>query len=144
MPPDPKPLTLARFRELIDAYGAMPARWPVAERAAAEALVRNDAQAARLLAEAEPLDALLDTYEVAELAPRVRARVLEVPQVAERKQRKRFGLRMAWAVALSCLIGVISGAWSAPEASADDDEWTELTQVSFYADIDPETGEEVP
>ena len=33
MPPDPKPLTLARFHELIDAYGATPARWPEAERA---------------------------------------------------------------------------------------------------------------
>ena len=143
MPPDPKALTLARLRELIDAYGAAPARWPEAERAAAELLVQSDTQAARLLAEAEPLDAWLDSYEVAEVAPRLRARVLEVPLVAARK-RRRFGLRMAWAVALSCVIGVISGAWSAPEVSADDDEWTELTQVSFYADIDPETGEEEP
>jgi hypothetical protein len=143
MPPDPKPLTLARFRELIDVYGATPARWPEAERVAAELLVQTDAQAARLLVEAEPLDAWLDGYEVAEVAPRLRARVLEVPAVAARK-RRRFGMRMAWAVALSCLIGVVSGAWSAPEVSADDDEWTELAQVSFYADIDPETGEEEP
>ena len=143
MPPDPKPLTLARFRELIDAYGATPARWPEAERAAAERLLQSDAQAVRLLAEAEPLDAWLDSYEVAEPAPRLRAKVLEVPAIAARTKR-RFGLRVAWAVALSCLIGVVSGAWSAPEVSADDDEWSELAQVSFYADIDQVSEEEEP
>ena len=143
MPPDPKPLTLARFRELIDVYGATPARWPDQERAAAELLLQSDASAARLLAEAEPLDAWLDGYEVAEIAPRLRARVLEVPALAERK-RRRFGMRVAWAVALSCLVGVISGAWSAPEVSADDDEWSELAQVSFYADIDPVSEEDEP
>jgi hypothetical protein len=143
MTPDPKLVTLARFRELLDVYGAVPARWPEAERAAAELLAQSDAQAARLLAEAEPLDAWLDSYETSELAPRLRARVLEVPALAARK-RRRFGLRVGWAVALSCLIGVISGAWSAPEVSADDDEWTELAQVSFYADVDSVTAEEEP
>jgi hypothetical protein len=143
MPPGPKPLTLARFRELIDVYGATPARWPEAERGAAERLLQSEPQAASLLAQAEPLDVWLDSYEIAEPAARVRARVLEVPVLAARK-RRRFGMRMAWAVALSCLIGVISGAWSAPEVSADDDEWTELAQVSFYADIDPTAEEDEP
>jgi hypothetical protein len=73
--------------------------------------------------------------------------VLEVPIVAARK-RRRFGFRLAWAVAFSCVIGVVSGAWSAPEASADDDEWADLTGVSFYvdADADPDVtvSEDVP
>ncbi|HKU42154.1 MAG TPA: hypothetical protein VJR89_28540, partial [Polyangiales bacterium] len=125
MPSQPKPITLTRLRELVDAYGADPQRWPEAERAPAQELIRVDAEAARLLAEAEPLDAWLNAYEVAEPPARLRARVLEVPAVAERK-RRRFGFRLAWAVALSCLIGVISGAWSAPEVSADDEEWDEL------------------
>lgn len=143
MPSDPKPMTLTRLRELVDAYGADPQRWPASERGPAEQLIRQDAEAARALAEAEPLDAWLNTYEVLEPPARLRARVLEVPVLAERK-RKRFGWRFGWAVALSCVIGVISGAWSAPEASADDDEWDELAQVSFYPGLGASNEEDAP
>jgi hypothetical protein len=142
------PMTLARLTELVDAYGARPDAWPSAERNAAELLLRESAEAQRVIANAETFDSLLDDYEVAdEVSPALRARVLEVPIVAART-RRRFGFRLAWAVAFSCLIGVASGAWSAPEASADDDEWAELTEVSFYtdADADPDvtTVENVP
>jgi hypothetical protein len=142
------PMTLARLAELLDAYGARPESWPSAERNAAQLLLRESADAQRLVADAAELDGVLNDYEVAEeVSPALRARVLEVPIVTARK-RRRFGFRMAWAVAFSCLIGVASGAWSAPEASADDDEWAELTEVSFYADADADpdvtTVEEVP
>jgi len=51
---------LDRFRELMDAYGAEPARWPANERAAAEALLAINAEAAQLRERAGALDALLD------------------------------------------------------------------------------------
>lgn len=142
MKPTAPPMTLARFTELLDAYGTRLAHWPDAERAAAESLRAAGGEAARLFAEAEALDGLLDRYEVAEPSPRLRARVLEVPAAAARGKRQ-IGWRLAWAVAFSCLIGVVSGAWSAPEASADD-EWTELTEVSFYADLDLSSEEDEP
>jgi hypothetical protein len=134
-PPAVPPMTLARFTDLLDAYGARADAWPQAEREAAQLLLQENGDAQGLVAEAERLDAWLDDYAVAEVSPRLQARVLEVPIVAARK-RRRFGFRVGWAVALSCLIGVASGALSAPEVSADDDEWVELTEVSFYADAD--------
>jgi hypothetical protein len=51
---------LDRFRELLDAYGGEPARWPANERAAAEALMAGNTEAARLRIRAAALDALLD------------------------------------------------------------------------------------
>ena len=145
-PTDPPVMTLARFAELLDAYGARLAQWPAAERAAAERFAQTDAEAQRLLASDAALDAWLETYAVDEVSPRLMARVLEVPALAQRKQR-RFGFRLAWAVAFSCLVGLASGALTAPDASADDDEWAELTEVSFYSDVDADpdlTAEEAP
>ncbi len=52
-------LTPARFRAIIDAYGAEPRRWPDAERAAALAYLEANPQEA-WLDEARGLDAMLD------------------------------------------------------------------------------------
>jgi hypothetical protein len=60
-------MELERFRQLIEAYGAAPARWPAAEREAARALAAANAAAAGLLTEAAGLDYLLD--QAAALAP---------------------------------------------------------------------------
>ena len=62
-------LTEARFRDIVDAYGADAARWPEEERAAAAIFARNHPElAAGLLEEARALDAWLD------------ADVVEVPE----------------------------------------------------------------
>lgn len=54
-------LTEARFREIVDAYGADSARWPEEERAAAAIFARNNPGTAQpLLDEARRLDAWLD------------------------------------------------------------------------------------
>jgi len=45
-----------RLAEVLAAYGADPARWPAAERARLEALVRSDPQ---LLVEAREIDRVL-------------------------------------------------------------------------------------
>lgn len=57
-------MTPERFRELIDAYGGDPKRWPAAERRAAEDCAARDPAARAALAEAARLDALLDAMTV--------------------------------------------------------------------------------
>ena len=61
---------LARFRDLIGAYGADPRRWPPDERAEAEALLARSPEAAALQRTAAALDALLDRAP-APAAPRL-------------------------------------------------------------------------
>jgi hypothetical protein len=53
-------ITLVRFAQLLDAYGAEPARWPAEEREAALALLARSPEARRQRDEAARLDALLD------------------------------------------------------------------------------------
>ncbi|OZI66892.1 hypothetical protein [Bordetella genomosp. 11] len=59
-------MTPERFRTIVDAYGADVRRWPEAERAAAQAWASaHRIQADRILAQAAPLDAWLDSHAVA-------------------------------------------------------------------------------
>ena len=91
-----------RFRRLIDAYGADPARWPPPERAAALALLATSAQARVALEAARRLDGLLaaDQTPVADasLAGLVIARATAQPQ----ERLVRSGRR------------VEAGSWSLP------------------------------
>ncbi|MBS1165711.1 MAG: hypothetical protein H6R00_1736 [Proteobacteria bacterium] len=57
-------MTPERFRQIVEAYGAVPQRWPIRERAAAEAFVGQNAQARDMLAREADLDRLLDAYRV--------------------------------------------------------------------------------
>jgi anti-sigma factor RsiW len=52
-------MTLARFQHLLDVHGADLARWPQAQRAAADRLLAADPAAAAALARARALDALI-------------------------------------------------------------------------------------
>jgi hypothetical protein len=95
-------MSLHRFARLLEGRGADLARWPAAERAAAEALLAGSAPARRLLAEARALDALLRDglpSPDADAAGRVRAavarRVARLPRPAppSRGMRLARGLR---------------------------------------------------
>jgi hypothetical protein len=55
-------MTLKRFKQLLDAYGADLARWPVGERAAARTLIAADPRARQAREETAELDAFLDRY----------------------------------------------------------------------------------
>jgi hypothetical protein len=55
-------VTLKRFKQLLDAYGADLARWPVGERAAARALLAADPRARQARETTAELDAFLDRY----------------------------------------------------------------------------------
>jgi hypothetical protein len=61
-------MTLAEFERLLDIYGAYRSRWPADARAAAAHLAARDAEACRLLAEAEALDRVLQSAPVPTLA----------------------------------------------------------------------------
>jgi len=73
-----------RFRRLIAAYGADPARWPPGQRARAEALLTRSTKARTLLAEAQAFDSLLmaDAKPPADeqLAAAIIARATAAPQ----------------------------------------------------------------
>ncbi|MEQ8281618.1 MAG: hypothetical protein RIC04_02510 [Parvibaculum sp.] len=56
--------SIERLKEIVDAWGASPSRWPEAERGAAEALLAASSEARGLVAEAQRLDALLDAAPV--------------------------------------------------------------------------------
>jgi hypothetical protein len=100
---------LERFQELIDAYGAEPSRWPLAERAGAEALLANDAQARALVADAAALDALLDAAEAApEPSDLLRHRVLRAAPRA-RAAISRFGWASGAGWAAAAAAGVLVG-----------------------------------
>jgi hypothetical protein len=61
-------MTLAEFARLLDVYGADRTRWPAEMRAAAAHLAVRDADACKLLAEAEALDRVLQSAPVPALA----------------------------------------------------------------------------
>jgi len=54
------PMPLARFRALLDAYGAQPERWPADEREAARALLGQSPEAQRWRDTSARLDTVLD------------------------------------------------------------------------------------
>jgi len=70
------PMNLARLEEILDAYGADPRRWPAEERAAAEALIAESAEAATLRENAAALDMLMDISTTPGPSPELMARVL--------------------------------------------------------------------
>src|SRR5262245_34780697 len=61
-------MTLGEFERLLDIYGGDRTRWPIDARAAAAHLVARDADARRLLAEAEALERVLECAPLPSLA----------------------------------------------------------------------------
>jgi hypothetical protein len=61
-------MTFGEFERLLDIYGGDRTRWPTDARAAAAHLVARDADARRLLAEAEALDRVLESAPLPSLA----------------------------------------------------------------------------
>ena len=119
-----------RFSQLAEAYGADARRWPQAEREAAEAFRRDRPdEAARLLAEADAVDALLDAAPRPAVSHALRERVL-ADAVRLKAGRPLFGFRpgrLVWlsggAFAAAACAGVIAGqtltAYLTADAQAD-------------------------
>lgn len=131
-------LSLDRFRELTDAYGADPARWPPPEREGAEALLAHDARARAVQAQAAALDALLAADAVAPPRPPLRRAILLAaemrgPGFLPMLWRELGGLRVAGpALAASLVLGIgvadVFGLQSTDAATA-------ATQAPGYAEL---------
>jgi hypothetical protein len=133
----PPPLLVSRFAELLDSYGGDLARWPELDRVRAEALLRTDADARRLHEDALRLDAQLDAFELPELSPQLRSRVLEIPirhPHAPRRYAWFSGMRLGMLAVVPCLLGFLGGAWMT-DPNDTDEGWNEVTSVSLLSDI---------
>ena len=121
-------MTPTRFADLLDAYGAEPARWPAAERDAALTLLARDAAARRAQAQAASLDALLDRAPVAPQSAALQARVLAAAPTAADRQHSPVSPPMAnrasprsWLGAIGHLVARLTpapGSWQPAAAMA--------------------------
>jgi hypothetical protein len=110
-------MNIDRFKVLLDGYGADPARWPAAERAAAEAFARTSPEAASLIAAARALDRALECMPTAAPAldpVAVAAAASAAPQRrASRPRRSGFGFGFAWpnfaGLAAAMVVGFVVG-----------------------------------
>ena len=101
------PMGLARFRAILDAFGAEPQRWPAADRASAEALLAGSAEARRLQEEAAVLDDLLAQSEAPPPSQQLRAMILRAAPA--RPAIERGSIRRLWDAAVSVLAGELGG-----------------------------------
>jgi ferric-dicitrate binding protein FerR (iron transport regulator) len=104
-----KALSLAEFRELVAAYGAVPERWPEPLREPARALLAASAEARALAAREEELDAVLQDCAPPPLSPAFERRLNEIPVRARRGMR--FRPRALWAPALAWALAAVCGVW---------------------------------
>jgi len=105
-------MTLERLRDILDAYGAEPAHWPEAERAAMQELIATSPGAQTALAQAAALDALLahDRPVMPTLNPiKIAARAAATPRVP----RGSWAVRSMWpnvaGLAAAAIVGFVVG-----------------------------------
>lgn len=131
-----------RFRALIEAYGAAPARWPEAEREAALAFLEHSGEARELSDRAGELDAVLDGVPATVPSAALIGRLLAGRPAAALSWRDLvFGAMPVWrpatAFALVLLLGFGLG-WTRV--------WPPLAEVPVEIDIAaiafPSNGEE--
>jgi hypothetical protein len=113
-------ITLSRFSELVEAYGADPDRWPLEDRLAALELMAHSAEARSLAHQAGDLDALLDVAPLSvparasadALAARIVERIAS-PNIVPlaRKAKANWGWPNWTALAAAAVAGLIVG-WS--------------------------------
>jgi len=140
------PMTLDRFRAIVAAYGAAPARWPAVERAACESLLAASADAQALVGEAARLDAALDVLPALPPTPAIRAAVLAAaprpaaPSLIDRLRAgwsEIFGELGGWRTAgavltASLLLGIVSGGVLSERAASESS--PDLLQLAFLDD----------
>lgn len=106
-------MNIQRFKTLVEAYGANPARWPETERVAALLFAEQSAEARDVLQEAAAFDRLLDTAETQPATRALEDRILATfPERTARQRAPWFTQRWipAAAVACSLALGLAVGA----------------------------------
>jgi len=99
-----KIISLDRLRDVLDCYGADPARWPAEEREAALALLARSPEARRHRDEVVHLDRALDMAHVEPPSAALASRVLAA---APRRDPDRFGWLIALGAPLAAAAGLI-------------------------------------
>jgi len=120
-------MTAERFIQIVEAYGADPARWPETERAAAQAFADAHPQiAADALAAEAALDAMLGEAEAvpSDLLERRIMKRLPVPAAAPRWQ---VPAAAAAALLVGAFIGFASGALTVTDGA-------QTAETTLYAD----------
>lgn len=102
-------MQLERFRDLVDAYGARPTRWPEAERASAVALLQGSAEAQALLREANRLDQVLDRAPKLEPSAALFGKVLAGRQDTAGWWRGLLGAIPVWQPAMALFLAAVLG-----------------------------------
>lgn len=125
----PPPMDIGRFRAIVLAFGADPARWPEAERQAAESLLAISPEARAASDNAAALDG---TLRLAVLVSGTDDLARGIVDSADRRQAG-FILKLAWswpaawrpatALVAAALLGIVAGATIGPFAETVDDEW---------------------
>ncbi len=104
-------MTLEDLRNLVDAYGSDPGRWPDDRRDAAEALVERSADARDIVEDARMVDDLLAAMPEVAVRPALRSQIGDLPRQhkQERKKRRASG----WSFGVGHLIPQLAGAAAA-------------------------------
>ncbi|MEZ5454781.1 MAG: hypothetical protein R3F04_01500 [Lysobacteraceae bacterium] len=152
-------MSARRVRELLLAYGADPARWPPAERVAAQRVLQQWPELQALAQREAKLDAVLDEDRLAGMAVMDEAALMRclpasqgvvplrtIPLAGSRTMHSALGWRWAapaLAAAVSLGIGV---GWWLPQSveSASTVAVTDVEDVIEYAQIDAEYEEFLP
>lgn len=136
-------LSLERFEQLLEAYGARLERWPAPEAGQGRRLLETSELARGLLAREAKLDGLLDQVQTAPLSAELRGRLYDIPALAPRRGSWPFGSlwlpALGWAAAAA--IGLWIGAHSADEEEQTQD-WNEETEIvafslGAFAELEP-------
>lgn len=116
-------MSIERFTQLCETWGARPERWPPAER---ELYARRapTPEGARVLAEAARLDALLDGFEPRADDPLRAARIVRAARQPVLRRRRIALASGAWAASL--VIGFVFGFTEPVTSDSDEAELSQL------------------
>ena len=113
-------MNVTEFQTLLDGRGPEIGRWPEADRAAAQALLADSAEARAALAEAEALHRALTALPEEPASPLLRSAILDIPELHDQAPEsasagwssQRRGMAAGWtAIAASAAIGFAVGVW---------------------------------
>jgi len=131
-----------RFIEILQSYGAAPARWPADERAAMQAFADKFEDARTLLTEQAALDAALDTQTAPAPSEFLRARILASADKSAASPAVVLSAandRLPWkSVAAMLMVGIFTGLVAGDFTPADETQGAAemIAENDVYADYD--------
>lgn len=135
-------MNLERFRQIVDAYGADPKRWPAEEGGAAQAFAAENPKLCRpVLDEAGKLDVWLATDKTEPAGPALTARIVaSAPMDRMARPGRRFiwsGLGFAGIGFAGALAGALAVAVLLPAMALTSYDYDDGTFVTAFDDVLP-------